>query len=178
MDVSSKLILGPNKRPVNESHVRQLLHTFKTDGPQSLTEHHMLLIGVRSSSVRVRELAKSPKDNLPEMPWADSSANQRAVLYNGQHRIAAMTQFLKPLQQKFDKFLRLSNSHEPGPEQEAALDSLRAIKADLEGMAFWGVVVYDIGGSLSVPRPFPAQVVPRPQMPSRPRRTVTVSSTS
>lgn len=142
----STLVVGAvNPRGLSLSFVKELARRFETEGCLSMTDEHKIYIGVHESTIHADRLAKSFDQVLPRMPWASLAEELRALLFAGQHRVAAKKLALEGLATHKAELETKLASPQSTVDRNLALQQLKEVTAKIKENSYWAVEVYSLG---------------------------------
>ncbi|KAJ3535148.1 hypothetical protein NM688_g7018 [Phlebia brevispora] len=134
-----------NKRPEDKMHVNHITDDMNRRGKQAYTAENCIAIGVYPDMLDITKLLSSAA-NLNSnnvICWTDVAKDKTAVLFNGQHRIAAN---LQRIQQQQEALESIQNILAQGSTSKTS--ALKQQAEDLEklliGASFWGVKLYNL----------------------------------
>lgn len=137
-----------NPRSVNERQVKDLLNSFGQYGLFSRSPPNELLIGVDPAWLDTSSLSSQFRSEaLRPLVWNAGAESQVAVLYNGQHRIAAACQRVQPLMSRKKKHLSELEKN-VGLIDDDELAHVKVLIADIDKTVneyrYWAVRLFDI----------------------------------
>lgn len=136
-----------NQRPINVSHVNNLLASFNHNGCLPFEPENVATIAVRTGWVNPASVTPEITPALRPLRFANLPAGEYAVLLNGQHRIQALNKRLKPLVQQASQLKAKIDKASAGPALTRMENELKALQSAIEHDSWWGVVIYNLGVS-------------------------------
>lgn len=133
-----------NERPVYRGLVNSLVRDFNSRGLFPFLQKNCIQVGVYPTWINPACIRKTC-DNLQTVVWTPEAKDQNTVLYNGQHRLHAIQDYLKEnqnVQKKIEKSL------ESLAQTNSQAEVLKTQLADLQGLyqtnSYWGVELIDM----------------------------------